>query len=104
MIAVSRPISRDTAIMVGFDGSDRKSTRLNSSHGYISYAVFCLKKKNTSDTKITCPLTSSLTVLNCNPLYTAIPARTPSTTLIACTLPTGGQPGEISFPPDSVRG
>src|SRR5205809_4738693 len=29
-----------------FRGSgDRKSTRLNSSHGYISYAVFCLKKK-----------------------------------------------------------
>src|SRR2546422_11579486 len=27
------------------DGKDRKSTRLNSSHGYISYAVFCLKKK-----------------------------------------------------------
>src|SRR2546429_6883725 len=27
---------------------DRKSTRLNSSHGYISYAVFCLKKKNYS--------------------------------------------------------
>src|SRR5687768_18086868 len=25
--------------------TDRKSTRLNSSHGYISYAVFCLKKK-----------------------------------------------------------
>src|SRR2546422_7789548 len=25
---------------------DRKSTRLNSSHGYISYAVFCLKRKN----------------------------------------------------------
>src|SRR2546429_4289640 len=25
---------------------DRKSTRLNSSHGYISYAVFCLKKKD----------------------------------------------------------
>src|SRR6185503_20622702 len=32
----------------GRDGgaqADRKSTRLNSSHGYISYAVFCLKKK-----------------------------------------------------------
>src|SRR5687768_18290171 len=33
----------------GLDGEgpalDRKSTRLNSSHGYISYAVFCLKKK-----------------------------------------------------------
>src|SRR2546422_3618427 len=27
------------------DRLDRKSTRLNSSHGYISYAVFCLKKK-----------------------------------------------------------
>src|SRR2546429_5233964 len=27
------------------DRADRKSTRLNSSHGYISYAVFCLKKK-----------------------------------------------------------
>src|SRR2546422_7468559 len=29
-------------------GQDRKSTRLNSSHGYISYAVFCLKKKKTT--------------------------------------------------------
>src|SRR2546422_4537036 len=28
---------------------DRKSTRLNSSHGYISYAVFCLKKKKLLD-------------------------------------------------------
>src|SRR5256884_3516212 len=28
---------------------DRKSTRLNSSHGYISYAVFCLKKKKIID-------------------------------------------------------
>src|SRR2546429_7072315 len=32
---------------------DRKSTRLNSSHGYISYAVFCLKKKKVPQT---CPL------------------------------------------------
>src|SRR5205809_5695646 len=31
---------------VAFLEPDRKSTRLNSSHGYISYAVFCLKKKN----------------------------------------------------------
>src|SRR3712207_8177542 len=29
-------------------GRDRKSTRLNSSHANISYAVFCLKKKNTN--------------------------------------------------------
>src|SRR2546422_2972250 len=33
---------------------DRKSTRLNSSHGYISYAVFCLKKKiQKSDCQLT---------------------------------------------------
>src|SRR2546422_8596677 len=32
-------------IQVERDLRDRKSTRLNSSHGYISYAVFCLKKK-----------------------------------------------------------
>src|SRR5216684_6142021 len=31
---------------------DRESTRLNSSHGYISYAVFCLKKKNKYYTKV----------------------------------------------------
>src|SRR3712207_7115376 len=31
----------------GPDGADRKSTRLNSSHANISYAVFCLKKKKT---------------------------------------------------------
>src|SRR6266550_5136857 len=30
---------------IEIDAGDRKSTRLNSSHGYISYAVFCLKKK-----------------------------------------------------------
>src|SRR2546429_4952040 len=37
------------AIAVGsFPVKDRKSTRLNSSHGYISYAVFCLKKKKTT--------------------------------------------------------
>src|SRR5687768_7111328 len=30
---------------LGHHAGDRKSTRLNSSHGYISYAVFCLKKK-----------------------------------------------------------
>src|SRR2546429_3769435 len=32
---------------------DRKSTRLNSSHGYISYAVFCLKKKKKTTTHTT---------------------------------------------------
>src|SRR2546422_8269260 len=38
--------SEDTQVMVDcLQRLDRKSTRLNSSHGYISYAVFCLKKK-----------------------------------------------------------
>src|SRR5438034_4047689 len=37
------------ATMVSYaSGKDRKSTRLNSSHTVISYAVFCLKKKNKS--------------------------------------------------------
>src|SRR5690606_41433438 len=35
--------------MVGLFGRDRKSTRLNSSHVKISYAVFCLKKKKKKD-------------------------------------------------------
>src|SRR5438874_8121932 len=39
--AISRP-----ATSVAWPRSDRKSTRLNSSHVEISYAVFCLKKKN----------------------------------------------------------
>src|SRR2546422_7317511 len=34
---------------------DRKSTRLNSSHGYISYAVFCLKKKKNKSTTYDLP-------------------------------------------------
>src|SRR2546429_3698587 len=34
----------------GVRSEDRKSTRLNSSHGYISYAVFCLKKKKKKNT------------------------------------------------------
>src|SRR2546429_4075912 len=37
---------------------DRKSTRLNSSHGYISYAVFCLKKKKNYTAQ-------SIAILNC---------------------------------------
>src|SRR2546422_7455167 len=36
---------------------DRKSTRLNSSHGYISYAVFCLKKKNKTTSPTLAPST-----------------------------------------------
>src|SRR2546422_1518288 len=38
---------------------DRKSTRLNSSHGYISYAVFCLKKKKTGTSPAAHPTLSA---------------------------------------------
>src|SRR2546430_8926460 len=36
--------------LIAAPGGDRKSTRLNSSHSQISYAVFCLKKKKTTRT------------------------------------------------------
>src|SRR5256884_1642343 len=49
----------NSPIRGGFELTDRKSTRLNSSHGHISYAVFCLKKKN----------------LRANPRRTAFPGR-----------------------------
>src|SRR3712207_8371919 len=39
-----------TSLMDTEEGLDRKSTRLNSSHANISYAVFCLKKKKKSNT------------------------------------------------------
>src|SRR2546422_2910032 len=46
MVAGFRLLLAGSALLaVCIDPSDRKSTRLNSSHGYISYAVFCLKKK-----------------------------------------------------------
>src|SRR2546429_3459114 len=51
---------------VGIANVDRKSTRLNSSHGYISYAVFCLKKKNIDLSPIC--LESTL-IVYCKPRY-----------------------------------
>src|SRR3989449_8516437 len=64
-IEVTTPVGSTTAkftvtdVQIGGGGSppvkdvitDRKSTRLNSSHGYISYAVFCLKKKKKTTSK-----------------------------------------------------
>ena len=43
-------------------GGDRKSTRLNSSHGYISYAVFCLEQKNELQSRL--PLVCRLLLEN----------------------------------------
>src|SRR5256884_3512604 len=51
-VQIMPPLSGSTHLRCGWSACswtmspDRKSTRLNSSHGYISYAVFCLKKKN----------------------------------------------------------
>src|SRR2546430_13365605 len=42
-------------------GRDRKSTRLNSSHSQISYAVFCLKKKKCHDRDVTVGYPSDIT-------------------------------------------
>src|SRR2546430_13307252 len=49
---IPRPLETDShrllahiALRIGGRAADRKSTRLNSSHSQISYAVFCLKKK-----------------------------------------------------------
>src|SRR2546427_9415515 len=49
--AIAAELARQGATVIG---TDRKSTRLNSSHSQISYAVFCLKKKK-KKTKIDCP-------------------------------------------------
>src|SRR5256884_3332594 len=48
LVATCSPFHQQVEASDGEQGlwaTDRKSTRLNSSHGYISYAVFCLKKK-----------------------------------------------------------
>src|SRR2546427_9634501 len=47
-LAVAQDLHLDVARLAdeAFEVQDRKSTRLNSSHSQISYAVFCLKKKN----------------------------------------------------------
>src|SRR2546429_1776686 len=42
---IIQALQRKFSDIIGPETRDRKSTRLNSSHGYISYAVFCLKKK-----------------------------------------------------------
>src|SRR5258707_7324598 len=46
--AMAQPGAREA----GYAGVDRKSTRLNSSHANISYAVFCLKKKKNKNKKL----------------------------------------------------
>src|SRR2546430_6992370 len=47
----TRQVLENIKAVLAFAGRDRKSTRLNSSHSQISYAVFCLKKKKKKKTK-----------------------------------------------------
>src|SRR5438105_9366884 len=58
--ALSAPVTIQAQIPAGYSGNyiqfkpeDRKSTRLNSSHEWISYAVFCLKKKKKKEKRKT---------------------------------------------------
>src|SRR2546429_2957172 len=51
---------------------DRKSTRLNSSHGYISYAVFCLKKKKKKRNQKKSPIETCEVTLYGTYEYTAL--------------------------------
>src|SRR2546427_5870086 len=48
-------LRRNRGARSGAGVGDRKSTRLNSSHSQISYAVFCLKKKNMNNTPVAEP-------------------------------------------------
>src|SRR3712207_7568298 len=61
--AAKKVLGRKRVALVDADGTwlavavvDRKSTRLNSSHANISYAVFCLKKKKTQQLQLTLTL------------------------------------------------
>src|SRR2546421_3218513 len=58
MLAVRMPATRCDSRMNS--GRDRKSTRLNSSHDQISYAVFCLKKKNKKNNRQSQEITDSI--------------------------------------------
>src|SRR5206468_8541002 len=49
-LALLQLVTGEPAMRQGRSATDRKSTRLNSSHDQISYAVFCLKKKKTNVT------------------------------------------------------
>src|SRR2546421_7693602 len=72
-------------------GRDRKSTRLNSSHDQISYAVFCLKKKKNANSR--CLSSSQLqrpdervTSYTALPVTSTVPQRIPYGTAYACTV------------------
>src|SRR5256884_4175471 len=75
--------------------TDRKSTRLNSSHGYISYAVFCLKKKKKTPTH-------SLQSNTCFDIYLS-PANVPLCYCVNPSLPSALLLADIHTDPFRVR-
>src|SRR5256885_3244019 len=73
---LARAVFTSQQCSCGLEGAlDRKSTRLNSSHLVISYAVFCLKKKKTTATPLRRP--SYRTQLRSAALRTAVQTTTP---------------------------
>src|SRR2546430_7259932 len=67
LLPLRRPIHQQTHAATAHVDGDRKSTRLNSSHSQISYAVFCLKKKKKNDNTII--NTTITTTINKPPLH-----------------------------------
>src|SRR5689334_24705259 len=71
-----RAVREEARLLDDVPDGDRKSTRLNSSHSSISYAVFCLKKKTTTKTSVPCyqsfcPLYDNVSVIQ-NLVYSSI--------------------------------
>src|SRR2546422_3490229 len=64
-IRTTRRRTREATIRSLTCRPDRKSTRLNSSHGYISYAVFCLKKKKIRELRNMIEFTQKLYLYDC---------------------------------------
>src|SRR2546429_2983852 len=75
---------------------DRKSTRLNSSHGYISYAVFCLKKKNKKITPQSLQITAAISIAS-RSCFTSPTFFSPVYTRTTLSAPTSASDYSLSF-------
>src|SRR2546427_634198 len=59
---IQQPRRDGDELLTGSEVGDRKSTRLNSSHSQISYAVFCLKKKKKTNMTVACIIMSLINI------------------------------------------
>src|SRR2546429_2065507 len=95
------PATRSTAATANKIFRDRKSTRLNSSHGYISYAVFCLKKKTVTagsivhSTSVTFAITGSFGIVTSPPSPGVVVAGSSTTSTV--TLSSSCLQGTVSL-------